>query len=101
MTSFLLFALLMAVSVATTLLKAFVLTKLWSWYLVAGLGFPALSMGVAFGLSLIVSFLTLQYRHEGQKSAAEQAESIVCNVVFSIVYALTLLLVGWIGTSFL
>jgi len=43
---------------AFTILRGFVLSQLWAWFVVPALGAPSLSIGEAIGITLVVSFLT-------------------------------------------
>lgn len=49
-----------AITAANIALDAFVLVKLWAWFVVPTFGLPALSMKVAAGLSVAVALLTHQ-----------------------------------------
>jgi len=77
--------------VASAALKAFVLLKLWGWYLQSIFGGPRFS--VAFGIALVGTFLTYQaHTQPVRKNAALQRAG---DALLVPLYAL---FTGWIGT---
>lgn len=88
----LLIPVLMGVSVVTS---GYALTILWGWFVVPTFGAPALSIPVAFGLSLIVSFMT----HQESKSAKSDDDGFWRTLFKSFFIAIIrpgyALLLGW------
>ena len=82
-----------AAFVAAVLLRAWVLTVLWGWYAVPAFGLPGLSTLHAFGVSLIVAFLTYQPQLDDKRSPARKLGD-------SITISLMTLCAGWVGTWF-
>lgn len=84
--------LLIAVLFGTLILKAWIISQLWLWYIVPAFGLPALRTIYAFGLALILNF-TLPYR----------SDRVVTRdyIVSGIGFCVFTLLVGWVGTWFI
>jgi hypothetical protein len=62
--------------VAIALLRAFVLRKLWLWFVVPQFGLDALSYPAAIGVALVWSFLCpypIDYAKEPESTAAKRA----------------------------
>lgn len=55
--------------------KAFVLVKLWGWFIVPGLGVPTLSMITAVAISMITGLLT--YRGKGSQRLNQKFGTIL------------------------
>lgn len=92
-------ALLVIISMICTVpfyvLNAWVISKLWDWYLVRGFGLPPMGMIYAFGLSVLVGMLTFNNRHcEDTRGPYMKLLPLFCFPLFS-------LLMGWIGTFFI
>lgn len=85
--------------VIATLWRAWVLTVLWSWFLVP-LSVPAISITSAIGISLIVGMFT---HHLQQKSndSRNAADLVGAAVGVALGGPLVVLLLGWIVTLFM
>lgn len=88
--------LLTVVAVPLAILRGFVLTKLWAWFVVPFFGLPALSIPLAIGISLLIGFLA-------QSPTAKDVESGDWKKSFSIsiLSPLITLFIGWIVTFWL
>lgn len=75
------------------ILKAWVITILWGWYIVPAFGLAPLRMVYAFGLALLVSYLTFHY--------TEDKRGFWAKLGFGLFSSVMVLLVGWIGTFFI
>jgi hypothetical protein len=74
-------------------LRAFILCSLWEWYLVSYFGLKTLSLPVAFGISLIFSYL---------KDDAWSHKAIDNNLWIRMVFFnIATFVFGWLGTFFL
>jgi hypothetical protein len=72
----------------------FVLTKLWMWFVVPTFGLPMLTLPIAIGLALLVSFLTHQRPAENpNKSTSEQ---IVDQIAHGLSSTTIIFLMAWI-----
>lgn len=78
--------------VPVVLLRAWVITMLWAWYIVPGFGAAPLRMSIAFGLSVLVAMLA-------PKSDSEK-KSFPVVVLLSFLNQLIPLLIGWVGSFF-
>lgn len=61
----------LAISFLNLFLHAFVLTHLWRWF-VAPLGLPSIGMAQAYGLSLLIGWLTFHMVTAPPKTTGEQ-----------------------------
>ena len=80
---------------ATTVLRGYVIAKLWLWFIAATFGLPPLGIAQAAGLSLIVGFLTLpEIKKPGDADVATSA--IWFQVRMAVLMPPFVLLVGWV-----
>jgi len=77
------------------LLRAWVLTWLWVWYVVPAFGLHPLRMVYAFGLALIVNFLT------ANPTKTDTDKKWWSDLLIAAGGPLFVLLCGWIGTFFI
>jgi hypothetical protein len=73
-------------------IRAWILVKLWGWYIVPFLHIADLNLPTAFGLSLIIPYVW--HRPESKKLEKEQWIGILIQPVFT-------LFLGWLGTFFM
>lgn len=76
------------------LLRAWVITKLWTWYVEPGFGVLPLRMSIAYGLSVLIVLLVPRTSAGKDTRSATQ---ILFEPFFGPAFAL---LVGWIGSFF-
>ena len=74
--------------------KAFVISTLWHWYIVPFFHLPDLPLAIAFGIGLLTSYLVPGSEHNSDKTLGEKAS-------YFIILPLIVLLFGWIGTFFI
>jgi len=74
-----------------TLLRAFVLYKLWGWFIVP-LGVASIEMAQAYGISILVSILTMSNADIRSATEIDPAESVVYGFTISALF----LVIGWI-----
>jgi hypothetical protein len=85
--------------VVGTILRGWVISILWKWFIVSAFGVPALGIAAAIGVALLVGTMAHQYTHtednrtDGQKAASAVGASILA--------PLFLLGLGWIIKQFL
>lgn len=82
---------------ALALFGAWVITCLWSWYLVP-VGLPAISLKTAFGLDLLVSMLTTRLSEDDRGLTSEQVTHRL--VERGLCLPAMLLVLGWGGLVF-
>lgn len=78
----------------TAIINGWALSILWGWFFVPVLHLPSISIPQAIGISLVVSFLTHQYRKTEQKDNYEE-------IMYAFVKPVTALVIGYIVKSFL
>jgi len=81
--------------VGACLLNAWVLTRLWAWFLVPIFHLPGLGLAGATGVSVVITLLTHQSTPAGPKKSVGQLTGEV------IATPLTLLLIGYVAHLFL
>lgn len=81
------------VLICSAFLNAFALTKLWGWFIVTTFGLPALGMAQAYGVMLVISFLTYQFI---ETQSDDPLKSLCTSMGFAVMKPLTALLFGWI-----
>ncbi len=78
-------------------LKGFVFSTLWFWFIVPTFRLPALSIPIACGISLTFALLTWEY-----KSSKDQTISdVITKMLYSMVGIMLALVIGWIITWFI
>lgn len=84
-------------SIGCTILSGYVLSILWAWFIVSTFGLPLLTIPVAIGIMLVVSYLTKQA--DFNNSDREDYQKRVN--VLQIVKPLGALAVGYVIKSFM
>lgn len=79
------------------ILRAWVLTMLWDWYLVPGFGMAPLRVVYAFGVTLIVGYLLPRPLRSVDGSAKKPGHDLAT----ALLAALFALAMGWVGTLFI
>ena len=82
------------------LLRGYVLSILWRWFMVPTLGLPALSIPQAIGIALVVGMLTHQSHHYPENKD-EKTSTKVVRSLGPFVAPFATLLVGWIVHQFM
>jgi len=85
------FMLVLIFMVVGTFLGAYVVTKLWGWFVVGAFGVPQISMATAIGLSILISLFSLKYKEE-----SDDFETLTKKFIFAITGKLVALLFGWV-----
>ena len=81
-----------------TILRGFVINKFWIWFVLPVFdSAPALDIGHAIGISMVVSILT--YQHVPQLK--DQKYDSTGAIAFGLSYPLTALLMGWVVKQFI
>lgn len=80
-------------SIVNLFLGAFALLFMWNWFVV-GVGFPEISYGLAFGLSIFFSLIRLKMIH----SVTTPADRCIIVFSYTVAYGF-LILLGWITHS--
>lgn len=83
--------------IGCNIFSGFVLSILWGWFAVPAFGLPALTIPLAMGIMLVVSYMTKQADFNNQDREDYQKRM---NVV-SIVKPLGALAVGWVVKFFM
>lgn len=80
---------------AAAVWRGYVLSILWSWFIVPAFGLPALTVPLAIGLSLLVGFLTAQRL---KKDKDFDWGAAIGHLIFG---PAMVLLIGWCVTRFM
>ena len=75
-------------------IKAFVISQLWHWYVVSFFHQPDLPLAISFGIGLLVSYLVPWKDYNKDKPVGEQVLSAIMFPAFTLLF-------GWIGTFFI
>ncbi len=88
---------IVAVMVVSSIINGFVLSTLWSWFVVPTFGLPELSIAAAIGISLIIRTLTYQDKsNETKKEDETFSEKIIPAIGVAIFAPLLTLFFGWV-----
>lgn len=74
-------SILLASLTLATIINGYVLHLLWLWFMVPILGLPALTIGQAIAVSMVVSFLTYQYVPNPKETKDNEWASVI-GIVF-------------------
>ena len=85
---------LIIVLILGTIFNGWALMLLWGWFVVIPFGLPALSLGQALGLSMVVSFMTYQYIDCQPDKDQSGTEKVLTAVAYSIFRPLFIALLG-------
>jgi len=90
---------ILALLPVAVVLRAYVLSMLWGWYVVGALGAPSLSLVQAYGLSLTVAVFVEASGHSNKgDSGDDMVETFIARW---IVTPILILGMGWAGTCLL
>lgn len=90
---------LIALTAVGVILKGWVLSKIWIWFIVSTFGTAPLRLVEAIGLSIFVTLLTYKHNRQTQEEDDEQNKNLpdtIYNALKSMVLVLYLLLIGYI-----
>ena len=74
--------------------KAYVVTRLWDWYIVTGFGVPPLRMVIAYGLSVMAALMLTSAHGKDEREAW-------LKITMPFIGPAISLFAGWIGTFWL
>ena len=80
------------------IINAFILMKLWGWFIASTFSLDRLTLVQAIGLALIVNFLLAKYDPKAKKE--NTMEQWMKRFTFIIIYASITLLIGWFVSLF-
>ncbi len=95
MVVFLVFLVAFSSFAIATILRGFVLSMLWGWFLVPIFGLPTLGIAAAIGISLVSTFLTYQHVETGENTNTGKRTAII------LLHPLVALIVGAIVQMFM
>ena len=81
--------------VGATILRGWVLAKLWGWFIVS-LGVPAIGVAQAIGISGLIAMLTYEGSQPSQKSDEELNTLLIKGAVVMFATPLMYLAFGWL-----
>jgi len=84
----------LALMVVAYLLDGVALKLLWGWFLVPTLGFPAISLVQAIGISIVIGFMTQQHIPRDEDEKKELYVYVFLTPILAIV-------IGWIVHLFM
>jgi len=85
--------------VFSALWSGYVLSVLWRWFMVPGLGLPVLTVGYAIGVATVVGYLTKQDIPD--KEGESWQEKLGRGIAVAVLKPTCALGFGWIVTFFL
>lgn len=96
------FLFIIAISVIGSIVYGWALSLLWSWFIVPTFGLTPLSIPVAIGLALIVSFMTYQYDSASENNKKKKMEEIVVSaIVYCLARPVIIVLFGFVVKIFM
>ena len=84
--------------IISTIIKGFVLVKLWGWFIIPVFNAPVLSVPYAIGLSLLVNYITPT--EESKEEDEELASKFLKLGAKAVIAPLIVLLFGWVVVQF-
>jgi len=93
---------IVAMVIGAVLVRAWVLTELWAWFLVPTFSIVQISMPVAMGISLIVAMFTQHLQHERAETSPNSVSEVFGRVFgTAILSPLVVWALGWIIQLFI
>jgi hypothetical protein len=92
-----LFVLVLVKIVAVGVVQAFVLSKLWAWFVIPTLHAPELSVVMAFGIAMIIA--VFKERGKDGESEKDLAKLATAEITEVLIIPLFILLLGWAAHS--
>lgn len=80
----------------TSILRGYVISKLWAWFIVAAFGVPGIGIAIGAGLSLLVSVLTINPKVKLNESSSWWEDAFISTGIS--LYALG---IGWVIARFI
>ena len=91
------FVLLAAYVVVASIVRGWVLTYLWQWFILPVFDVRDITIVEAIGLSMVVTFLTVQQQQtKDERDGTEKASDLVA----AIIYPFLVLVIAWIVHQF-
>lgn len=84
--------------VGATVWKGYVMTILWSWFLIPAFGFPILSIPVAIGITMVIALCVAV---PSKKSETDPGKLAGMVVAYGYLVPLFSLGIGWIVKQFM
>jgi len=89
-----------ALLVISSIWRGYVFSVLWKWFIVPVFpAMPFLTIPVAIGIAMVVSFLAYQYTYT--KDDRSDTDRMASAFGIALIYPALVLLIGWIVTLFL
>ena len=82
--------------VLSSIWRGYVLTILWTWFIVPVFHLPVLGIVVAIGVSMVVGFLTYQTPPYNSGDVRTDADKFSSAIASALVHPAAYLLIGWI-----
>lgn len=80
----------------TSILRGYVISRLWAWFIVAAFGVPGIGIAIGAGLSLLVSVLTIN-----PKVKVDESDTWWEGAFISTGISLYALGIGWVMARFI
>lgn len=91
-----------AMVTAAIVMRGWVLTVLWGWFIVPTFSLPELSIPAALGFTLIVSMFTQHLTNKKSESTGKTKSTLAGEIMGTAIGGpLVVLLLGWIIKSFM
>jgi hypothetical protein len=84
---------IVGIAAAAMILRGWVLSVMWGWFIVPAFGLPALSIPIAIGIAMIMSYLTHQIEPDDSSTAKAAGHAFGGPIM--------VLLLGWIVQMFI
>ena len=81
-----------------SVMSAYVLMKLWGWIITPAFNIEKISMGVAFGIAVMLSFII---KRKSSNNEVATAKKLTKALIEAIVLDLLFLGMGWIASLFI
>jgi len=91
------FMVIILTTIISIIVKGFVLMKLWVWFITPTFNVNPLRLIETIGLVILLSFIFGKYKEPNEDFWAMFAKQII----FTITFSGTMLLIGWIAQSFI
>lgn len=84
-----------------SLWRGYVLSVLWSWFMVTTFNLPELAVFPAMGVSLVILYMTYHHKPNLVEDNRSDAHKILESFLIIFLYPLVILGIGWVYNQFM
>lgn len=84
-------------SVCATILRGYTLSIMWGWFVVTTFAIAPISVPAAIGINILAALFTKTH----VRASTEREDAVMYSLVYSMLWSMTALAVGYVVTKFM